>query len=202
MSALPIPLNGDWKHRYQLLTPDGAAETIPADSIRSILLRHQATGAAVTLTVGAGLVSTAVAGAIDVLVDRANKAAWPPGLTTAEILLAHADGYEESVAIDLLDVHRAGLSTGAGSSEIRRSADTTRIVRVASGPPGPAGDSYVHIQASASAEWIVNHNLGAWPVVEIRSVGGAVIDAEVRHLSTSQFRVYFASPMTGQARCL
>lgn len=73
-----------------------------------------------------------------------------------------------------------------------------------SGPPGPAGTgslAYTHTQGSAAAEWVVNHNFGYRPTVRALTVGGAEMLAEVLHASTNQARLYFDSPVAGQAIC-
>lgn len=69
------------------------------------------------------------------------------------------------------------------------------------GPAGPAGVEYLHTQASASSTWTIAHNLGRQPVVEVRTVGGVVVIADVLHLSADVAQVYLASPMAGSARC-
>ena len=69
------------------------------------------------------------------------------------------------------------------------------------GPPGPSGQGYTHTQASAADEWIVNHNLGFLPTVSVIDAGSNVVVAEVQHPSTTQARVRFALPVSGQARC-
>lgn len=150
MSALNLPSRADWKHRYALYDADGQPEDISA-ATASIVLTRQSSGAVVTLALGTGLEAPGATNAIDILVDRATKAAWPAGLTTAEILLAWPDGYEESVYVDLLNVHAAGAPTEGGVTNVYRSADTTRIVRVASGPPGPEASEEAVVAAALLA---------------------------------------------------
>lgn len=74
------------------------------------------------------------------------------------------------------------------------------------GPAGPAGptgatgpevSTYVHTQGSAAASWTVNHNKGNYPVADVLSVGGIVVDAEMEHSSVNQIIVRFAAPQTG-----
>lgn len=79
-----------------------------------------------------------------------------------------------------------------------------RVAVVHGGPQGPPGEgaAYVHMQASAAAEWIVNHNLGARPHVTVLSTGGAEIEASVTHVSVNQLLINFAAPQAGSARCL
>lgn len=70
------------------------------------------------------------------------------------------------------------------------------------GPPGPVGppaDTYEHTQASPATEWIVNHNFGRNPIVDVISPGGLRVLAEIQHMTINQARVYFLSPQTGKA---
>lgn len=70
------------------------------------------------------------------------------------------------------------------------------------GAKGPAGTSYEHLQPSASAEWIINHNLGVRPSITVLSPGGVELLADVVHLTANQARVYLAAPMSGSAHCV
>lgn len=88
-------------------------------------------------------------------------------------------------------------------------AGSVEVVRAGGreGDPGPPGQDgvavrYVHAQASAAAEWIVNHNLGARPAVTVLSVGGVEVEAQIVHASDNQVRVLFAAPFAGSALCL
>jgi hypothetical protein len=67
-------------------------------------------------------------------------------------------------------------------------------------PPAVAG--YVHVQASAAAEWTVNHNLGRRPLVAVTTIGGIEVETDVLHVSDSQARLTFASAFAGRARCV
>lgn len=81
-----------------------------------------------------------------------------------------------------------------------------RVITV--GIPGPAGGGggggtiFEHVQNSAAATWIINHNLGYFPDIHVYTLGGSEIIAEVQHVSPNQARVYLAAPMTGRARCV
>jgi hypothetical protein len=74
------------------------------------------------------------------------------------------------------------------------------------GPQGPPGASGVvgfsHAQASPAAEWVINHDLGYRPVVELTDLGGNEIRAEVLHVSDNQTRIYFNLAVAGFARCI
>lgn len=72
------------------------------------------------------------------------------------------------------------------------------------GPPGSPGNgevAYTHTQASASALWTVNHNLGYRPSVNVLSVGGRLMVADVLHVSSNQVTVSFDQPTAGLAVC-
>ncbi|MFN4328288.1 MAG: hypothetical protein ACK4FF_05375 [Limnobacter sp.] len=72
------------------------------------------------------------------------------------------------------------------------------------GLPGPSGglNAYEHSQPSASASWLINHNLGRRPIVSVYSIGGMEVNAEVVHLNTNQTQILFAAPQTGFARLI
>lgn len=62
---------------------------------------------------------------------------------------------------------------------------------------------YQHSQAPLSPSWIINHNLGVWPVsVTVLSVGGVEIDADVTHVSINQTIINFSAPTAGVARII
>jgi hypothetical protein len=67
-------------------------------------------------------------------------------------------------------------------------------------PLGAGSPNFVHTQGSASTTWTVNHNLGFRPSVEVFSVGGAEIDAEVLHTSINQTVISFNTATAGSAR--
>lgn len=69
------------------------------------------------------------------------------------------------------------------------------------GPPGPPA-AYIHTQTIPSALWVVNHNLGYRPSVEVLSPGGISVFAEVVHISLNQTEIHFVQLYTGTARFL
>lgn len=74
---------------------------------------------------------------------------------------------------------------------------------VGQGPAGANGANsfYQHDQLSPLDIWIVNHNLNIRPNVQVYSVGGVQMFAEVIHIDANQVRVYFDSPVVGYAVC-
>lgn len=75
-------------------------------------------------------------------------------------------------------------------------------IRGERGPSGVAGDSFEFSQSSPALQWSISHNLGRRPIVELFSVGGAEIDADVLHISTDQVLVNFLLPTAGSARLI
>lgn len=67
------------------------------------------------------------------------------------------------------------------------------------GEPGDDVAPFIFTQASALAEWIINHNKGWNPLVTVLSPGGIEVEAQVTHMSVNQTRVYFSSPQAGSA---
>lgn len=76
------------------------------------------------------------------------------------------------------------------------------------GPAGPAGSGgsgtinagYNHTQASASTLWIINHNLGYKPSVQMFNTGGLEVLGEIQHVSDNQTTVTFNTIVAGIAR--
>ena len=63
-----------------------------------------------------------------------------------------------------------------------------------------AGQAFVFSQPTPAQEWVINHNLGFRPSVELLSVGGAEIEGDVLHVSENQTLVSFVMPVAGSAR--
>lgn len=62
------------------------------------------------------------------------------------------------------------------------------------------GASYFHSQTTAAATWIINHNLGFKPTVELYDSGSHEIDADIVHTSDNQVIVTLTAAITGFAR--
>lgn len=88
---------------------------------------------------------------------------------------------------------------------VEPAAEFTLVLETGQGPAGPAGApgsgaaAYRHVQASAASPWVINHNLGIEPQVEVMSPGSVRVNAEVVHVSVNQVQVFFAVPYAGFA---
>lgn len=66
---------------------------------------------------------------------------------------------------------------------------------------GSQDKHFSYLQSTPSEAWTINHNLGVYPTVQVLTMGGIEVYAEVIHSSVNQFIVYFDSPTTGQVIC-
>ena len=75
---------------------------------------------------------------------------------------------------------------------------------VNAGPQGPPGQGagFNFTQSSALTSWTINHNLGYKPSVQVFTVGGLEMLAEVQHTSINQTVVTFNSAVSGTARLI
>lgn len=69
----------------------------------------------------------------------------------------------------------------------------------ADGPPGPSGGGYEYTQGSPATLWVINHNLGRYPVVDTYTVGGQMMDGAVLNTSVNQTQVSFSTAVAGTA---
>ncbi len=65
--------------------------------------------------------------------------------------------------------------------------------------PSSVVSRYEHVQSAASSTWLINHNLGRRPQVEVFSPGWVQVEADVVNLNDNQTQVNFNTPQTGQA---
>lgn len=92
--------------------------------------------------------------------------------------------------------------------QVRVTPSVVGRVQIMGGIPGPAGadGSGGGVQGinlnflSPSVEWLINHNLGYKPIVELFTTGGVEMQAAVIHTSVNQLLVQFNSPTAGSAR--
>jgi hypothetical protein len=61
--------------------------------------------------------------------------------------------------------------------------------------------NYVHVQDTASASWVITHNLGKYPSVTIVDSAGDEVEASVEHNSINSLTITFAAENSGKAYC-
>jgi len=90
----------------------------------------------------------------------------------------------------------------SGDTKIVLNSTPTKIVTGLQGAQGIPGEgtTYTHTQSSASDTWTVNHNLNAYPDISV-VVGGQIVEAQIAHTTLNQSIIYFASLVSGTARC-
>ena len=78
--------------------------------------------------------------------------------------------------------------------------DALRMVRNSSNASESTKDAhYTHHQTTASAEWIIEHNLGKNPAVEVIDSAGSVVVGDVQHNNTNIVTITFSAPFSGRA---
>jgi hypothetical protein len=60
-------------------------------------------------------------------------------------------------------------------------------------------DTYVHTQGSASNMWVITHNLGRYPSIDIVDSGGTTVYGESRYDSINQITLNFGTSFSGKA---
>jgi hypothetical protein len=66
----------------------------------------------------------------------------------------------------------------------------------------PNFNRYIHTQIVPATEWIINHNIGEWPEIELFDASGKEIDGAITNTTLNQSRATFTLPITGSARCI
>jgi hypothetical protein len=74
------------------------------------------------------------------------------------------------------------------------------VTATTAGPQGPSGAGYLHQQTSSSSTWVINHNLGFRPAVELFDSGNQEIDGDVAHPSINQAIITLSPATAGTAR--
>lgn len=69
------------------------------------------------------------------------------------------------------------------------------------GEPGQAASKYQHTQVGAADTWVINHNFGYYPQVQVFSPGWVELDALILNLNINQTQVQFNSAQSGFAIC-
>lgn len=81
-----------------------------------------------------------------------------------------------------------------------------KVLKTGQGPAGPpgsggggGGNTLAYTQSTPSSLWIVNHNLGFKPLVDVFNNNDEEVAVKVSHTSTNQFRVISETPFLGYA---
>lgn len=108
------------------------------------------------------------------------------------------------IAITLTPVTSVSATLSAPSGSISLDGSpaleallTPVFVLTSGGTVGITG--FEHIQSSASATWIINHNLGRRVDTEVFTTGGQKIIAEVLNVTNNQVIVTLDDPAAGYA---
>jgi hypothetical protein len=142
---------------------------------------------------------------------RMDSAALIGPVTGADSL---ADGSAATVAISqegipyLIHPGSGGTGGGIGAYEQPDDPGTGPFgwiwIDTDESPPAPpsGGDlNYVHVQGTPSSVWIVTHNLGKYPSIEIVDSGGSAVIPSVQFDSPNAATLTFGSPTSGKAFC-
>lgn len=58
---------------------------------------------------------------------------------------------------------------------------------------------YVHVQSTPASTWVIEHNLGKFPAVQLKDDSGNQFTADVNHVSLNRAEVYLLQPEIGVA---
>lgn len=84
--------------------------------------------------------------------------------------------------------------TGATITITDRQGTTTAEIKNGSGAGG-----YIYTQSSASAEWDIQHDLGAFPSVTVVDSANSVVVGDIQYINDNRLIVTFTAPFSGKA---
>lgn len=113
--------------------------------------------------------------------------------------LEYADADARLAASGLTAADRGRIARQVDSGDFYILQNHSPLIWALVGVP-PTVNSYLHTQASAATTWVINHNLGFNPSIEIRNAGGVVVAGRVTHTTLNQTQVQFNVAITGTAR--
>lgn len=70
------------------------------------------------------------------------------------------------------------------------------------GPQGPQGEgdkAYTHTQNAPALTWVINHNLGKYPAVDVVDSAGTTFIGDVNYTSINTLEINFSAEFSGQA---
>lgn len=76
------------------------------------------------------------------------------------------------------------------------------IIETQAGPPGESLIGFIYTQSQPSTTWVINHNLGYRPSVELLDGSSREIDGDVYHTTVNQTTILFNIPVAGTARLI
>lgn len=86
---------------------------------------------------------------------------------------------------------------------VRPGQGGARGVQGVQGVQGPIGITpavaYKHDQTTASASWVINHNLGFYPNVTVEDSAGTTVEGEITYNNINTLILNFASGFSGTA---
>jgi len=86
-----------------------------------------------------------------------------------------------------------------GSSGLVSSIVDAINIRGEKGEQGDPSPNYLHTQSTNSNNWLINHNLNAYPQIQLFSLGWVRVYADEQHLSLNTTQVSFSYPTAGYA---
>lgn len=60
--------------------------------------------------------------------------------------------------------------------------------------------TYTHQQSSPDSVWVINHNLGIKPLIQVYNTGSQLITGNIVHISNQQTIAYFSTSVAGYAK--
>lgn len=62
--------------------------------------------------------------------------------------------------------------------------------------------NYTHTQTNPSTTWVVQHNLGYYPIIRVFVNNEEILPLSIVHNSTNQATITFSQPYVGTAKCI
>lgn len=206
LNSVSLPLDLVWVDEFDW-TPTEQHQTRSLTGALVVETAQKSAGRPITLSDGTApvFVNKATVGALFTLLDTVT----PMTLTvqdgrTFSVIFRHEDKPLEAkpiidyqvmddtdyyqVTIKLMDIaggYSGGGGTGGGGT----------------GGGGTTQAEYTHYQTTPSTTWIINHNLGRYPSIQVMSVGGIEFIADIQHTSTNQSIITLSSAVAGIAQC-
>jgi hypothetical protein len=120
-------------------------------------------------------------------------------LSDPEIIIEEIDAVIEVVDPALGEEVQATIEVVYQDILIEDSRSGPQGPQGVAGPSGPGATTYTHQQTSPSAIWVITHNLGRHPAVDIVDSSGNVVIGEIRYNSDNQITVTFIAAFSGKA---